>query len=49
MHLVAYILVDYFKKVGFSDDKSKLHPLMQNSMAVLGISFMGHKKVENSV
>ena len=31
------------------NEQNNLHPLMDNKLAVLGISFKGHKKVDNLI
>ena len=56
MHLVAYQLLKHYKAekaAEKSEDKDSkvetLHPLMDGSLASVGISFKGHKKVENLI
>ena len=49
-HLVAYQLLKHYKTIqGDEAKKDSLHPLMDGSLANVGISFKGHKKVDNLI
>jgi len=51
MHLVAYQLMQHYKeaKENKEKDENAVHPLMDVRLSTVGISFKGHKKVENLI
>ena len=53
-HLVAYQILKFFKDNRSAagdkkDDDDKVHPLMDPRLSNIGISYKGHKKVENII
>jgi hypothetical protein len=55
-HLVAYQILQYYKDLKKTDKKLKnlnyrddTHPLMSDKLMYLGISYRGHKKIENII
>ena len=56
MHLVAYQILQYFKDLKKSDKKKRnlnyvadIHPLISDKLVNIGISYRGHKKIENII